>query len=118
MDDFLALSKSNTEKDLETCGILGAHLVRFPTLSIEAGVIMCVCVYIYILTIESLYLASCMSKDYSNNFKLTFDLPSDIVLKTHFSSVYIIIELAVSCHSEVQITLLNVDSWLCYFLEL
>lgn len=66
------------------------------------------CVYIYILTIESLYLASCMSKDYLNNFKLTFDLPSDIVLKTHFSSVYIIIELAVSCHSEVQITLLNV----------
>jgi len=50
MDDFLALSKSNTEKDLETCGILGAHLVRFPTLSIEAGVIMyvCVCTYIFL----------------------------------------------------------------------
>jgi hypothetical protein len=28
MEDFLDLAKENTEKDLETCGILGAFLVR------------------------------------------------------------------------------------------
>lgn len=28
MEDFLELSKDNTDKDLETCGILGASLVR------------------------------------------------------------------------------------------
>ena len=28
MEDFLDLAKENTEKDLETCGILGAYLVR------------------------------------------------------------------------------------------
>ncbi|KAH7510734.1 hypothetical protein FEM48_ZijujUnG0096900 [Ziziphus jujuba var. spinosa] len=29
MEDFLELAKENTEKDLETCGIFGAFLVRF-----------------------------------------------------------------------------------------
>lgn len=29
MEDFLQLAKENTEKDLETCGTLGAFLVRF-----------------------------------------------------------------------------------------
>ena len=29
MEDFLELAKDNTEKDLETCGVLGAFLVRF-----------------------------------------------------------------------------------------
>lgn len=29
MEDFLELAKDNTEKDLETCGTLGAFLVRF-----------------------------------------------------------------------------------------
>jgi hypothetical protein len=28
MEDFLELAKENTDKDLETCGILGAFLVR------------------------------------------------------------------------------------------
>lgn len=28
MEDFLELAKENTEKDLETCGMLGAILVR------------------------------------------------------------------------------------------
>lgn len=47
MDEFLALSKSNTEKDLETCGILGAYLVRFPPLPIEAEVVMIyICIHI------------------------------------------------------------------------
>lgn len=29
MEDFLELAKDNTDNDLETCGILGAFLVRF-----------------------------------------------------------------------------------------
>lgn len=29
MEDFLELAKENTEKDLETCGVLGASFVRF-----------------------------------------------------------------------------------------
>lgn len=29
MEDFLELAKENTKKDLETCGVLGAFLVRF-----------------------------------------------------------------------------------------
>ena len=29
MEDFLELSRDNTNKDLETCGVLGAFLVRF-----------------------------------------------------------------------------------------
>jgi STAM-binding protein len=29
MEDFLELARENTEKDLETCGVLGAFLVRF-----------------------------------------------------------------------------------------
>ena len=29
MEDFLELAKDNTEKDRETCGVLGAFLVRF-----------------------------------------------------------------------------------------
>jgi hypothetical protein len=28
MEDFLELARENTEKDLETCGVLGAFLVR------------------------------------------------------------------------------------------
>lgn len=28
MEDFLELAKDNTDKDLETCGVLGAFLVR------------------------------------------------------------------------------------------
>lgn len=28
MEDFLELAKYNTKKDLETCGVLGAFLVR------------------------------------------------------------------------------------------
>ncbi|XP_023545743.1 AMSH-like ubiquitin thioesterase 2 isoform X5 [Cucurbita pepo subsp. pepo] len=39
MDDFLALSKSNTEKDLETCGILGAHLQEKETFYVTTLVI-------------------------------------------------------------------------------
>lgn len=34
MEEFLELAKENTDKDLETCGILGAFLVRF-TLQFE-----------------------------------------------------------------------------------
>ncbi|KAE9454610.1 hypothetical protein C3L33_13487, partial [Rhododendron williamsianum] len=30
MDDFLALARDNTDKDLETCGVLGAFLVMVP----------------------------------------------------------------------------------------
>ena len=29
MEDFLELARDNTKNDLETCGILGAFLVRF-----------------------------------------------------------------------------------------
>lgn len=33
MEDFLQLARNNTDKDLETCGVLGASLVRaFPFL--------------------------------------------------------------------------------------
>lgn len=44
MEDFLELAKDNTDKDLETCGILGAFLVRFVLSHTFGG---CVCFLSY-----------------------------------------------------------------------
>lgn len=35
IENFLELAKNNTDKDLETCGVLGAFLVRFILLSVK-----------------------------------------------------------------------------------
>lgn len=38
MEDFLELARDNTNKDVETCGVLGASLVRFTLLKLHEQV--------------------------------------------------------------------------------
>ena len=40
MENFLEIASNNTKKDIETCGVLGAIIVRSPVFILLSGMIL------------------------------------------------------------------------------